>query len=173
MSFNSEENYGRVKSVAVEVETEGQYCGDWRDFLADVYGLDLLDAYGYLDECSCGNGYAVMPLLICGPHGTFVYQIGPSDYEKVKAGHTVRLYADRDYPIFDVPKYYDFSTFELDGCKGTLYKLSAKKWEDLDEENLDRAEACGCTRLWTQAQYAPEMRRMALFVPCGVPHWYE
>lgn len=155
------------------IHTEGQYNGYWGDFLADVAYLDELNASGYLGPCNYGNDYAVIPLLVCGPHGVYVYKIGPSDYENVKAGHTARLYADRDYPIFDVPRYYDFVPFELDGCKGTLYKLSAKKWEDLDSENLDRAETCGCKRLGTQSEYAPEMRHIALFVPNGVSHWYE
>lgn len=155
------------------IHPDRRYDGDWRDFLVDLAYLDELDAVEYLDPCNYGNGYAVLPLVVCGPSGVFVYQIGPTDYEKARTGHCFRLYADRDYPIFDVPSYYDFRDVTIDGVHGTLFKLSAKSWKDLDAENLSRAEMCGCKRMGTQAQYAPEMRGIALFVPYGVCHWYE
>lgn len=154
------------------IHPEGHYYGLWREFVADLAYIDDLNVIDVLDPCVYGNDYATIPLLVSGPSGVYVYEVSPSDYEAAKRGACFRLYANDEYEAFDVPEYYDFYSATIDGTRGTIYKLCAKKWEDVTTD-IDRAEACGCIRLGTQAEYAPEMRGIALFVPNGISHGFE
>lgn len=154
------------------IHPEGHYYGLWREFVADLAYIDDLNVVDVLDPCVYGNDYATIPLLVSGTSGVYVYEVSPGDYEAAKRGACFRLYANRDYEIFDVPRHYASYDATIDGTRGTIYKLCAKTWANVDT-NIDRAEACGCIRLGIQAEYAPEMHRIALFVPDGVSHGFE
>lgn len=155
------------------IHPEGCYCGTWNEFLVDLYYIDDLNSVDLLESNVYGNDYATVPLLICGPSGVYVYEISPEDYEAAQRGACFRLYANRDYEIFNVPSHYASYDVTIHGKRGVVYMLCAEKWDYVDAENLDRAEMCGCVRLGTRPQYAPEMHGIALFVPYGIPYGHE
>jgi hypothetical protein len=93
------------------------------------------------------------------------YALTKDDLDTYNAGRTVRLVCDGLAPRFVMPSFCDYYGFKLkDGTRGTLYKL-CKPLSDVDREAV---ESAGCTILRTQAQYAPEIRHEAVFVPNGI-----
>ena len=140
--------------------------GEFIEALCSTPDLNVCDVR---DLEAWGNCYGVYPVEINGPAGQYVYNVGTDDMELFNAGRRVVLQADREYPLFDVPPFYDSREVMLDGIKCTLYKLR----DPLTDETRERLEFYGCKCLHGHAQYAPELKFTALAVPYGVSHWFE
>ena len=93
------------------------------------------------------------------------YAVTPDDLETYNAGRTVRLVCDELAPRFVMPSFCDYYGFKTkNGTCGTLYKL-CKPMSDVEREAI---KAAGCSIFQTRAQYAPEIRHEAVFVPNGI-----
>ena len=94
-----------------------------------------------------------------------LYPCGNGEVGAFNAGKTVYFNYEDDAPLFTLPDFFKFDSFEFEGRKGTLYTLckepSAEQWEEMS--------AAGCERYRVQAQYAPELVHTAVFVPAGTP----
>ena len=140
--------------------------GEFIDALVNTLELNVVSVREFE---AWGNCYGVYPVEVNGPAGQYVYEVGLNDMELFNAGRRVVLQADREYPLFDVPKYYDFREVTLDGIKCTLYKLC----KPLTDEAHEYLKFYGCKVFYGSKEYAPEIKYEVLAVPHGVSHWFE
>lgn len=157
------------KNGNAHIKREDETPATLEDFVSLVANCPEINCVTVRDFESWGNDYGAYPVEICGPAGQYAYQVTPGDLERFNSGRRVILQADRDYPLFDVPRYYDFYPVEIDGRRYMLYKLRTP----LDQEDVERLEFYGCKVLQGRTEYAPEIRFQALAVPGGVSHWFE
>lgn len=111
-----------------------------------------------------GNDYAVIEFAAWVNGAPRVYHLSPDMLEDYRNGKTVRFVYRENAPLFTLPEYFEFYPFTspTTGRKGTLYKLVDPLSED-EKENM-----WNCEFFTTQAQYAPELKHTAVFVPAGV-----
>lgn len=129
-------------------------------FRADAF--DVSDVFG---PESWGNSYAVYPVHITANGFTGVYYVGPFDLMAAQDGKTVRLVCDREAPAFVMPDFYKYQDVtRKDGTRGCIYTLC----NPLGDETADAMRAAGCDVLTSVCEYAPEIKRSAVFVPRGV-----
>lgn len=117
------------------------------------------------------GGYTRRPIVTRRDGRVHVYCIDANDLVRFWSGRTVRLRDDGTEVAFNVPINYAAGPFTLDdGSKGSLYALCSEELDDSAREELRNARICGCKLFKIEGVPVPESRRLALFVPYGIPH---
>lgn len=124
-----------------------------------------IDAPDVLGAEDCWPGCLVTLFVNGAPRR---YLMGDGDAGRFRDGLTVSLAYLDDAPLFALPAAYRSEPFEHGGRRGTVHLLC----EDPGEAAWADMLAAGCSRLETRTQYAPEIRRPAIFVPAGTPFDY-
>lgn len=132
---------------------------------------DGFDCHELRDFECWGNDYGAYPLEIFVNGELGLYYITPDDCERYAQGYMVRLRRDSLVPLFTLPSYYKTwrGKHPETGAKGTLYTLCDNPSEETKAELMHY----GCTWHVVVAQYAPEIKRAAVFVPDGIPFDFE
>lgn len=157
------------KNGNAHIRREGESFETLGEFIEALTNNIELNIISVREFEAWGNSYGVYPVEVNGPAGQYVYNVGLGDMELFNAGHRVVLRADREYPLFEVPPFYDFREVMLDGIKCTLYKLR----DPLTDEAHERLKFYGCKVFYGNKEYAPEIKYEVLAVPQGVSYWFE
>lgn len=134
--------------------------------MANSIEIDFVELLNESAPIYYGNFYAVYGLNI----GFAEYHFGVDEMETLNSGRVVKLRKIDDLPQILIPSFYDYYSFELGGVDGVLFKLCDKV---TPEKRAEFENVSGVQVLNVSPQYAPEIKRAALFVPRGVNYWYE
>lgn len=124
---------------------------------------DVADVPNAIEPQSWGNWNMVYYVAFDVNDAPRWYAVTPDDLDAYNAGRTVRFVCDGLAPRFVMPTHYQSYPLEWNGVRGMLYKLC----KPISDDDREAVESAGCTILRTRAQYAPEIRHDAVFVPNG------
>jgi hypothetical protein len=126
---------------------------------------DVADVPNAIEPQTWGNDYFVYYVVFDVNGAPRYYTLTKDDLDTYNGGRTVRFVCDGLAPRFVMPSFFDWYEYKTSkGTCGTLYKLC----KPLSDEEHDAIMASGCSIFQTRAQYAPEIRHEAVFVPNGI-----
>lgn len=132
---------------------------DWID------APDVADVPNAIEPQSWGNWNMVYYVAFDVNDAPRRYALTPDDLDTYNAGHTARLICDGLAPQFVMPTFCDYYGYTTPGgVRGTIYKLC----DPISDEDRDAVTSAGCAIFRTRAQYAPEIKHDAVFVPYGI-----
>ena len=103
--------------------------------------------------------------VICKVNGAKrYYPVTEYDMDNFRNWKTVRFVAESLAPMFTLPNFYMDNDVVWDGVRGTVFYLCNHTPEDARRA----MEEAGCKMCTSHSEYAPEMRREAVFVPRNV-----
>jgi hypothetical protein len=131
----------------------------------DLDAPDVAAVPDAVEPCALGNDCGAYFVAFHVNGAPRSYRVTPDDLDAYNAGHTARMICDGLAPQFVMPTFCDYYGYTTpEGVRGTIYKLA----DPISDEDRNAVTAAGCAILETRAQYAPEIRHDAVFVPYGI-----
>lgn len=117
-----------------------------------------------------GNMYASEFVAFEFEGARYWYKVDSDMVEEFNAGKTVRFVTDKTdkAPYFILPSYSSSASAMYEGEAGVIFEYAYNHRNNYPTGDvLETMLALGCKQVEVRAQYAPELRRRAIFVPYG------